>query len=124
MIGVGIDIVDISRMNRIIKSGDGAFVNRVFTKKEILNSKRFLSKAEYFSMVFSFKESFVKAIGSGFTDLARPADIEVSVANILPKVKAYFKKKRIDIRRIDFLTIGDNIICSLIIDNAIKSKHG
>ena len=61
MLSVGVDIVEIDRMARIIDNGDDAFLNRVFTAYEIRRSKKFSLKAEYYAMIFAFKESFVKA---------------------------------------------------------------
>ncbi len=123
MLGVGIDIVDIKRMRRVLSSNGGSFLNRVFTKREIANSKKFKNKAEYFSKLFAFKESFVKAKGCGFTSLARPGNIEVQLYNRLKsksffpkKMKAYFKNKKVNLIDVEYFKVEDNIVCKLIVD--------
>jgi len=122
MIGVGIDIVEVSRINKIIKRDDGAFLRKVFTKKEILNSVMFPSRAEYFSLLFAFKESFAKAKGSGFTKSLRPNEIGLDIlknpVSFPGDMKVYFKNKKIrNMRLIEFSKIENNIICCIILDN-------
>jgi phosphopantetheine--protein transferase-like protein len=126
MLGVGIDIINIDRMRQILNRDDGSFLNRIFTKKEISYSKKFNDQAEYFSRIFAFKESFVKAKGCGFRNV-KPNDIEVRIYGGLKpptlqqeNIRAYFKRQRIDLIDIVYLRIENNIICSLII-NSIKT---
>ncbi|MEI8011771.1 MAG: 4'-phosphopantetheinyl transferase superfamily protein [Candidatus Omnitrophota bacterium] len=121
MLSVGVDIVEIDRMARIIDNGDDAFLNRVFTAYEIRRSKKFSLKAEYYAMIFAFKESFVKALGLGFTRLSRPGDIDVHLANqenglwIAKNTKARFKGQRIDFLDLQFHRVGKHIVCNLVI---------
>ena len=42
IIGIGVDLVENSRIKRLIKNDN--FIDRVFTKKEINNSKKILKK--------------------------------------------------------------------------------
>ncbi len=126
MPGIGVDIVDINRIKRIIKSDDGAFLRRVFTRKEISNSARFPQKAEYFSRLFSFKESFAKAKGRGFSASLRPSDIELEIpvesgGNLsVQTARAYFKRRKIKgIYFLNFLKFRNNIICRLVLDNRL-----
>tara|TARA_B100001250_G_C19409410_1_gene618332 strand:- start:110 stop:496 length:387 start_codon:yes stop_codon:yes gene_type:complete len=64
ILGIGTDIVEVSRIKKLIKNK--SFLNRVFAKSEILNSKKTNSKANYFSKRFAAKEALMKAIGTGF----------------------------------------------------------
>ena len=64
IIGVGVDIVDNKRIKKSIKNKK--FISRVFSKKEINQSKKFIDKTNYFSKRFAAKESLSKAIGTGF----------------------------------------------------------
>ena len=47
IIGIGVDIVDNKRIRKSIKNKQ--FITRVFSKKEINQSKKFISKINYFS---------------------------------------------------------------------------
>jgi len=64
IIGVGVDIVDNKRIKKSIKNKK--FISRVFSKKEINQSKKIKDKTNYFSKRFAAKESLSKAIGTGF----------------------------------------------------------
>jgi holo-[acyl-carrier protein] synthase len=129
MLGVGVDIVNIDRMRKILNRDNGSFLKRVFTRKEILNARKFEDEAEYFSKVFAFKESFAKAKGCGFRNVM-PNDIEVwlsgglkSCISLSRKIKAYFKKKKITLIDIEYLKIENNIICRLIADLDEYCEH-
>ena len=63
-LGVGVDIVDNSRIKRSIKNK--RFLSRVFSNSEIINSKKNINKASFFSKRFAAKEAFSKALGTGF----------------------------------------------------------
>ena len=64
ILGIGTDIVEVLRFKNLIKNK--SFIKRIFTKSEILNSKKTKSKANYFSKRFAAKEALMKAIGTGF----------------------------------------------------------
>ena len=64
ILGIGTDIVEVLRIKILIKNK--SFIKRIFTKSEILNSKKTNSKANYFSKRFAAKEALMKAIGTGF----------------------------------------------------------
>ena len=64
IIGTGVDIVENSRMKKLITNN--SFLNRVFTNKEILISKKIKNKTSYFAKRFAAKEAFVKSLGTGF----------------------------------------------------------
>jgi len=74
-IGIGVDIVENKRIKSSIKNKK--FINRLFSKNEILISKKFLNKTNYFSKRFAAKESFVKALGTGFRNGLNFKDIQI-----------------------------------------------
>ena len=74
-IGIGVDIVDNNRIKSLIKNKK--FVNRIFSKKEITISKKYLNKTNFFSKRFAAKESFAKALGTGFRNNLNLKDIEI-----------------------------------------------
>ena len=112
ILGVGVDIVDNSRLKKSIKSEK--FLNRVFTSTEVLLAKKVKDKVSYYSKRFAAKEAFSKSIGTGFRydlnfkdiaivndNLGRPFFI---VTNKIKKiVKKQFKVKTFNF----FLSISD-----------------
>ena len=75
IIGVGVDIVDNKRIKKLIRNKQ--FILRVFSKKEIVQSKKIRDKTSYFSKRFAAKESLSKAIGTGFRNGLNFKDISV-----------------------------------------------
>ena len=61
----GIDIVDVSRLKRIMLRNRN-FVYDIFTEKEMLYCQSQKNQYMHFAGRFAAKESFVKAIGTGF----------------------------------------------------------
>ena len=75
IIGIGVDIIKNNRIKSLIKNKN--FINRTFSKKEISISKKILNKTNFFSKRFAAKESFAKALGTGFRNNLSYKDIEI-----------------------------------------------
>ena len=111
-VGIGVDIVDNKRFKNLVK--DKKFINRTFSKNEISNSKKISNKINFYSKRFAAKESFAKALGTGFRNGLNFKDVEVLnndlgkpyyLKNI--KIKQFIKKiKKIDNFEL-FLSISD-----------------
>ena len=91
IIGTGVDIVENSRIKKSILNN--SFLNRVFTDKEILISKKMKNKSSYFAKRFAAKEAFVKSLGTGFRYGFNFKDI--SVINDKLGKPAFFITKKI-----------------------------
>jgi holo-[acyl-carrier protein] synthase len=74
-VGIGVDIIDNKRFKKLVK--DKKFINRIFSKKEISASKKKFNKINFFSNRFAAKESFAKALGTGFRNKLNFKDIEI-----------------------------------------------
>tara|TARA_B100000965_G_scaffold321943_1_gene283343 strand:- start:2549 stop:2932 length:384 start_codon:yes stop_codon:yes gene_type:complete len=74
-IGVGVDIVENKRIQKLIKNKK--FISRIFSKGEIEKSKRIKNKINYFAKRFAAKESLSKAIGTGFRKGLNFKDISI-----------------------------------------------
>ena len=74
-IGIGVDIVENKRIKSSIRSK--SFINRLFSRNEILISKKLLNKTNFFSKRFAAKEAFVKALGTGFRNGLNFKDIQI-----------------------------------------------
>ena len=75
IIGVGVDIVDNRRIKKSIRNKQ--FISRIFSKKEINQSKKIANKTNYFSKRFAAKESLSKALGTGFRKGLNFKDISI-----------------------------------------------
>ena len=75
IIGIGVDIVENIRIKNSIKNKN--FTSRIFSKKEINQSKKIKNKTNYYSKRFAAKESLSKAIGLGFRKGLNFKDISI-----------------------------------------------
>ena len=90
IIGTGVDIVENSRIKKSI--ANNFFLNRVFTNKEILISKKIKNKTSYFAKRFAAKEAFVKSLGTGFRYGLNLKDISI-INDKLGKPSFFINKK-------------------------------
>ena len=65
LVGIGVDLINNKR------------INRFFSKNEILISKKFSNKTNFFSKRFAAKEALVKAIGTGIRENFNFKDIQI-----------------------------------------------
>jgi len=77
VIGTGIDIVNIQRIERLMVRWGDLFLNRVFTEREIVWCQQRTRPPECFAIRFAAKEAFLKAIGWGLRNGIQWTDIEV-----------------------------------------------
>ena len=74
-LGIGVDIVENKRILQLIKKKQ--FISRVFSIKEISNSKKIKNKTNYFAKRFAAKEALSKALGIGFRKGLNFKDISI-----------------------------------------------
>ncbi len=77
IIGSGIDIVNIDRIERLLDRWGDHFLSRVYTEAEICRCQQRSRPSECFAIRFAAKEAFLKAIGSGLRHGIQWTDIEV-----------------------------------------------
>jgi len=77
IIGTGIDIVNIERIERVMGRWGDHFLGRVYTEREISWCQRKSHSPECFAIRFAAKEAFLKAIGTGLRNGIEWTDIEV-----------------------------------------------
>jgi len=75
--GVGIDLVDVPRMETVLQRWGDRFVKRVFTAQEAEICYQRHRPAASFALRFAAKEAFSKALGLGMKKGIRWRDIEV-----------------------------------------------
>lgn len=78
IVGIGVDIVDVARMERILQGRSvETFVARVFSPEERAVSQRSPRPAQAYAARFAAKEALVKALGTGFSRGITPGQIHV-----------------------------------------------
>lgn len=63
ILGIGIDLVEIAKIERSMQSP--AFMRKVFTQAEVEDCASLKNKAERLAGKFAAKEAFMKAVGRG-----------------------------------------------------------
>ena len=94
-VGLGVDVVDIARMERIMKRSP-AFIERVFSETERAYCIKNALASAHFAARFAAKEAVVKALGTGFSDGIVVRDVEiVHTAHGRPVVALHGRAKEI-----------------------------
>lgn len=76
IVGIGVDLVDIERVNRIYARFGLRFLERILTRTEQAAAPA--GVAPWLAARFAAKEATVKALGTGFARGIVPAHIEVT----------------------------------------------
>ncbi len=77
IVGLGVDIAEVDRIEAVIKRRGESFLKRVFTAAEIAYCERHRSKFERYAARFAAKEAAMKALGTGWSGGVRWVDLEV-----------------------------------------------
>lgn len=80
ILGIGVDLVDINRIERSITRFGARFLDRVFTEVEQTYCQTMAKPAAAFAKRYAAKEAAVKAIGTGIADGVGWLDFEVTRA--------------------------------------------
>ena len=112
ILGVGVDIVEKSRIKKSLKNKH--FTKRIFTNTEILLAKSKKDKIAFYANRFAAKEAFSKSIGTGFRNNLNFVDLSIKndklgkpLFVITDKLKKIIKKK-FKITKFDFfISISD-----------------
>ena len=75
--GIGIDLVDIDRIDGIIKKWQMKFLERTFSDREIKYCEKNAIPARHYAGRFAAKEAFLKCLGIGIAGGVNLRDIEV-----------------------------------------------
>jgi holo-[acyl-carrier protein] synthase len=77
IVGLGVDIAEISRIEKAIRRHGDPFLHRLFTPAEIEYCQGYRNRFERFAGRFAAKEAAMKALGTGWRRGVRWLDIEV-----------------------------------------------
>ena len=97
--GVGTDIVEVKRINKLIKKK--TLLKKIFNTKEITKCLKIKNSSNCFAKRFAAKEAFSKALGTGFTKgLSFNEIIILNEKNGKPYIKLLDRTKTIVKKRI------------------------
>jgi holo-[acyl-carrier protein] synthase len=77
ILSIGIDIIEISRVEGVLSRQGRRFQQRVFTADEVEYCERRASRVSSYAARFAAKEAVMKALGTGWSHGVRWRDIEV-----------------------------------------------
>lgn len=66
ILGIGSDLIDIRRIERVLESYGDRFISRIFTEEEQRRSERRANRAASYAKRYAAKEACAKALGTGF----------------------------------------------------------
>jgi holo-[acyl-carrier protein] synthase len=78
IVGLGVDIAEVDRIEAAITRHGQPFLKRVFTPAEIAYCERHRNRFERYAGRFASKEATMKALGTGWASGVRWVDIEVT----------------------------------------------
>jgi len=94
IVGTGIDITEVERIEATIQRFGRRFLERVFTAQEIRYCESKANKAERYAGRFAAKEAAMKAIGTGWSRGVTWQDVEViRAAGSRPTIAFHGKAK-------------------------------
>ena len=76
IVGLGLDIAEIDRIEQVIARRGAPFLERVYTPQEVDYCEQHKNKFERYAGRFAAKEAAMKALGTGWRDGVRWRDIE------------------------------------------------
>lgn len=76
ILGHGVDIVSIKRLEKMISKWGPSFLKKIYTPREIVYCKKRKNAPLHFANRFAAKEALLKALGTGITDGIRLSEIE------------------------------------------------
>lgn len=77
VLGVGVDIICLSRMNDAIETAGKVFLDKVFTPWEQQRAETHPNPAAYLAMTFAAKEAIFKTFGIGWETGVKFTEIEI-----------------------------------------------
>ncbi len=78
IVGTGVDIVEIPRIEQALERHGERFARRLYTPGEIAYCEKFKNRAERYAARFAVKEAAFKALGTGWRNGVQWLDVEVT----------------------------------------------
>jgi holo-[acyl-carrier protein] synthase len=94
--GIGVDVVEIHRIEEVINTWGNHFLNKVFTETELAYASSKVNPIPHIAARFAVKEAVAKALTTGWSGGFRWKDVEVqNDESGKPSVIVYGKVKEI-----------------------------
>jgi holo-[acyl-carrier protein] synthase len=77
IVGMGIDVAEVKRIQAVIESQEERFLRRVYTPEEVTYCEQFRNRFERYAGRFAAKEAAMKALGTGWSRGVRWVDVEI-----------------------------------------------
>ncbi len=107
VLGIGIDIIEIERIQKSVDEYGDAFLKKIYTKIEVDYSLTRPNKYQHLAARFAAKEAIYKALSNDTDTVYSWQDVEIyNEPNGLPKVKFYGALK-------DYLNHGKELKISM-----------
>ncbi|PIU54655.1 MAG: holo-[acyl-carrier-protein] synthase [Deltaproteobacteria bacterium CG07_land_8_20_14_0_80_38_7] len=122
ILGIGIDIVDVRRIESIIVRWQESFIRRVFTDSEIKYCNNKKNPAQRFATRFAAKEALIKALfprgefGIDYKDIEVGEKDRRPIINLFGEAKKIAAKKNIKNIHIMLSHDGDYGIANVVIE--------
>ena len=114
--GIGTDIINIRRMEKLLKSSNSNFKNKIFSKREIIYCEKKNNPFSFYAKRFAAKEALSKALGTGIRKGINFKDIEILNDNFgKPSIQLNgstenFLKKKIKNKKYSiYLSLSDDV---------------
>ena len=78
IVGLGLDIAEVDRIEAAIRHHGAPFLERLFTPAEVSYCERHKNRFERYAARFAAKEAAMKALGTGWSHGVRWRDIEIA----------------------------------------------
>jgi holo-[acyl-carrier protein] synthase len=78
IVGLGLDVAEVERIEAAITRYGAAFIERLFTPAEAAYCESYKNRFERYAARFAVKEAAMKALGTGWRHGVRWRDIEVT----------------------------------------------
>ena len=104
ILGIGTDIVNIKRLDKIFKKRGIKFKKRIFTKSEIKYCDNKINSGSFYAKRFAAKEAFSKALGTGIGNNVHFKNIEI-FTKTLKNGTFFFFKRKVNVFWVNFLVL-------------------
>ena len=117
IVGIGTDIVQISRIEGILERFNDRFAKRILTEDELQVFYNTKQQARFLAKRFAVKEAVAKALGTGFSDNVLMTQIGVKNDKLGKPVLEFYGKTKNFVESLDvskyYVSISDEAIYAL-----------